>query len=110
MAGKFQIKRARNGKYFFNLLAKNGEPILTSQMYASKATARKGIASVQANAADSAQFEARTNKAGQHYFVLKARNHQIIGNGEAYSGSAALRKGITSVGKNAPGAGIEDLT
>ena len=47
MPSKFQIKKAKNGKHFFNLLASNGEVILTSQMYASKATAKKGIASVQ---------------------------------------------------------------
>ena len=50
MPSKFQIKKAKNGKQFFNLLASNGEVILTSQMYASKATAKKGIASVQSNA------------------------------------------------------------
>ena len=109
MPAKFEIKKARNGKYFFNLVASNGETVLTSQMYASKATAKKGIASVQTNAASTEQFEEKTNKAGKHYFVLKARNHQVIGNGEAYSGKSAMTKGIKSVSKNAPSAGIEDL-
>jgi uncharacterized protein YegP (UPF0339 family) len=107
MPAKFQIKQAKNGKYFFNLLAANGEVILTSQMYASRATARKGIASVQSNASDTDQFEALKNKSGKHYFVLKAKNRQVIGTGEAYAGSTAMKNGIKSVSKNAPQAETE---
>ena len=62
MPAKFQIKQAKNGKYFFNLLANNGEVTLTSQMYASKTTAKKGIASVQANATDADQFEKKRTR------------------------------------------------
>jgi len=47
---RFVIKQAKNGKHFFNLVAANKEVIGSSQMYASRATARKGIASVMRNA------------------------------------------------------------
>jgi uncharacterized protein YegP (UPF0339 family) len=50
MAAQYELKKSKNGKHFFNLLATNGEIILTSQMYASKAGARKGIAFVRSNA------------------------------------------------------------
>lgn len=110
MPAKFQLKTAKNGKTYFNLLATNGEVILTSQMYASKVTAKKGIASVQANAGSPTQFEEKQTSKGKHYFVLKAKNHQGIGAGEAYSGKAAMKKGIKSVGANAPKAKVEDLT
>ena len=46
----FNLKEAKNGKFYFTLDAKNGEVIGSSQMYASKATRRKGIKSVMANA------------------------------------------------------------
>ena len=110
MPSKFQIKKAKNGKFFFNLLAANGEIILTSQMYASKATAKKGIASVQLNAAISDQYEQKTNKAGEHYFVLKAKNQKVIGQGEGYAGTTGMKKGIKSVSTNAPKAEIEAIT
>ena len=110
MPAKFQIKQAKNGKYFFNLLAANGEVILTSQMYTAKSTAKKGIASVQTNAADADQFEEMTNKGGKHYFVLRAGNRQIIANGQAYSSKASMKKGIQSAAKNASGAKVEDAT
>ena len=108
MPGKFELKKAKNGKLFFNLLATNGQVILTSQMYASKATAKKGIASVQNNAAEPGQFERLTTKKGEPYFVLKAKNRQVIGTSESYNTAKAMENGIASVGKNAPGAAIED--
>ena len=106
MAGKFEIKAAANGKFMFNLKAGNGEVILTSQMYKSLAGAKRGIASVQRNAADAARFETRTAKSGEVYFVLKAKNTQVIGQSETYPSEAALKKGIASVQKNAPDAKI----
>ena len=56
MAGKFELKKSKNDKYFFNLLAGNGQIILTSEMYESKASATNGIESVKKNAADDAKF------------------------------------------------------
>ncbi len=46
----FTIKQAKSGKHHFNLVASNKEIIGSSQMYASRATAHKGIASVIRNA------------------------------------------------------------
>jgi uncharacterized protein YegP (UPF0339 family) len=110
MPAKFQLKKAKNDKCYFNLCATNGEVILTSQMYGSKATAKKGIASVQANGGQADRFERRQDKRGKHYFVLKAGNHQVIGTSESYSGKPAAEKGVKSVMKNAAKAAVEDLT
>ena len=100
MAGKYEIKKAKNGKYFFNLKAGNGEVILSSQMYASKSSCKNGIASVQSNAGSADRYDRRTNKGGKDYFVLKAANHQVIGNSEAYNSKASMENGIKSVSKN----------
>jgi uncharacterized protein YegP (UPF0339 family) len=108
--GHYELKKAKNGQFHFNLKAGNGEIILTSEMYASKASAENGIASVQTNSPDEKQYEVKPAKDGQHYFVLKAKNHQIIGVSEMYTTDAAARKGIASVTKNGPSADIRDLT
>lgn len=50
MAEKFELKKSKTGKFMFNLKASNGQVILTSQMYATKAAAQNGIASVKKNA------------------------------------------------------------
>ena len=106
MAGKFEIKTAANGKFIFNLKAGNGEVILTSQMYKSLVGAKRGIASVKKNAVDAARFETKTAKNGEVFFVLKARNSQVIGQSETYPNDATTKKGIASVQKNAAGAKI----
>ena len=43
-------------------------------------------------------------------FDLKAANGQVIATSEVYTTEAACRKGIASIRKNAPGAGIENQT
>ena len=106
MAGKFELKMIANGKIMFNLKAGNGEIILSSQQYKSKRNALKGIESVRKNAAEDAQFEIKTAANGEVYFVLKAKNSQVIGKSETYPTEAVLKKGVASVKNNAPEAKI----
>jgi uncharacterized protein len=110
MAGYFELKATAAGKFMFNLKAGNHEVILTSQQYASKASAEDGIASVRKNAADSARFDRRKSVKGDPYFALTATNGQDIGASEMYSSPAAMENGIASVQKNAPDATVKDLT
>lgn len=109
MPARFQIQQARNGKYYFHLLANNGEIILASQMYASRSSAKKGILSVQTNAADPSRYEQLVNKAGQHYFVLKAKNSQVIGTSEGYAATTGMKNANKSVSQNAPKAITENI-
>lgn len=110
MPAKFEIKKAKNGQFYFNLKAANHEIILTSEMYTTKASAKKGVASVQKNAAEPRRYDRRVNKDGKDYFVLKAANHQVIGRSEAYNTKAAMENGISSVSRNAGSAAVADLT
>lgn len=100
MAAQFDLKLSKNAKHFFTLTAANGEVILTSQMYASRAGARKGIASVQGNAEIRGRYEERKGTRGKMHFVLKAGNHRVIGTSQVYSTPKAMEKGIKSVQKN----------
>lgn len=110
MAGKFEIKKNKSGQFSFNLLASNGQVILTSELYKSKASAKAGVASVQKNAPNDAAFERKISSNNKSYFVLKAANKQIIGKSQMYESDAAMENGIESVKRNAPEAGIEDFT
>ena len=110
MAVKFEIKKAANGKFHFNLKAGNGEVILSSEMYEAKSGAENGIAAVKKNAPVDAQFERKTSAKKEPYFVLKAANHEIIGRSEMYASPTSMENGIASVKKNAPDAPISDLT
>jgi len=110
MASAFELKLNKNGQFMFNLKAGNGEIILTSQHYQTKASAEHGIASVKANAPLDAQYDRKTSTSGQPYFSLKAANGESIGRSEMYSSASAMEGGIASVKKNAPDATVKDMT
>ena len=106
MAGKFEVKTTANGQFMFNLKASNGEIILTSEMYKSKGGLRNGIKSVRKHAPDRDNYKVLSSKKGDPYFVLRAKNYQVIGRSEMYSSDRAMENGIASVMKNAPGATV----
>ncbi len=110
MAGKFELKKAKDGQFMFNLKAANGQVILTSERYKTKPSAENGIESVRKNSIRKGAFEVRDNAKGEPYFILKATNGQEVGRSEYYSSKASMENGIESVKKNAPEAKIEDLT
>lgn len=110
MAGKFALKKAKDGQFHFTLNAANGQVVLSSELYKAKASALKGIESVKKNSQREGAFETRTAKNGKPYFVLKATNGQIVGQSEMYESAASCQKGIDSVKKNAPGATLQDMT
>ncbi|MFL9838686.1 YegP family protein [Flavobacterium sp. ST-75] len=104
--GKFVKKVAKNGDFYFNLKAGNGEVILSSEMYKSKASCDNGISSVKENSPSDERYDRKTASNGKHYFNLKARNGQVIGSSEMYESAAGRDKGIESVKKNAPDASV----
>ena len=110
MPAQFQLKTAKNGKHYFNLMAQNGQVILTSQMYKSKASVKNGIESVRKNGPDSLRYDFRKDRRGECYFVLKAANHQIIGTSESYPTQKVMEKGVRSVIRNSGKAKLKDLT
>lgn len=110
MAGKYELKQGASGKFMFNLKAGNGQVILTSDSYASKASAEAGVESVRKNAGDDARYERKIAKSGEPYFVLTATNGQNLGRSEMYSSASAMENGIESVKKNAPLAAVDDQT
>ncbi|WP_299676268.1 YegP family protein [uncultured Dokdonia sp.] len=108
--GKFEIYRAKNNDYFFRLKAMNGQIILASEGYKAKNSCNNGIQSVKRNSINLDMYARKIAKNGQHYFVLKSINGEIIGKSEFYSTKAGLENGIFSVKHNAPSADVFDLT
>lgn len=117
---KFLIRKTKTG-IKFDLVAGNGEPVGTSQVYASKATCRAGIKSVKtiapkAGIEDQTQeswekvknpkFEIYADAAGEPRFRLRAANGKAVLASQAYSSKDACKRGIASVVKNAPEAEI----
>ena len=109
MSGKFELKQSKDGQYMFNLKAGNGQVILSSELYKTKAAAENGIESVKTNAAIAARFERTKNKNDEPYFKLKASNGQEVGRSEYYSSEAAKENGIKSVHNNSPDATVVEV-
>jgi uncharacterized protein YegP (UPF0339 family) len=108
MTGRFLISKSKDEQFSFNLLAENGEHILTSERYTAKQSVHAGIESVKMSAPIEQQYDRRTDAQGKSYFVLKGKNGEIIGKSHSYSSTAATENGIESVKANAPSAVIED--
>ena len=121
--GKFVIRETKTG-IKFDLKAGNGEVIATSEVYASEAACRNGVASVMKNAPVAAvenqtvegyavekhpKFEVYADKAGEFRFRLKATNGQIIAVSEGYKAMASCLNGIESVKKNAVDPPVEKV-
>ena len=107
--GKFEVKTRKDGEFQFNLKAGNGQIILTSEGYKTKAACMNGIASVKKNSQTEVRFDKLESKNGKFYFNLKATNGQIIGTSEMYESVASRDKGIASVQTNAPEADVVEI-
>ena len=108
--GKFEITSRKNGEFQFNLKATNGQVILTSQGYKTKASCLNGVESVKKNSQDENRFEVKVSSNEKPYFNLMATNGQVIGSSQMYANETNMKNGIASVMKNAPEAEIVDLT
>ncbi len=108
--GKFEIKTRKNGEFQFNLKATNGQVILTSEGYKTKASCLNGVESVKKNCQDQKRFDVKVASNGKPFFNLMASNGQIIGSSQMYANDTNMKNGIASVMKNAPQAEIIDLT
>ena len=75
----FELSKSSDGQFRFVLKADNGETVLTSELYQSKASAENGIASVKSNANNDARYERQVSANGKPYFNLKAANVRSSG-------------------------------
>ena len=110
MAGFFELSNSSDGQFRFVLKAGNGEIILTSELYKTRASAENGTTSVQTNSPQDERYEKKTATNGKEHFNLKAANHQVIGSSQLYASAASRDAGIESVKKNGPSKEVKDLT
>ncbi len=112
---RFVLRKVNSG-IKFDLFAANGEEILTSEVYESRAACLRGIESVRKNAPSARlenqtepeciplpnpKFELYADKSGAFRFRLRSRNGKIIAVSDSYTTKSAALSGIESVRKNA---------
>jgi uncharacterized protein YegP (UPF0339 family) len=94
---RVEISAGETGQFHFNLFAKNGEIVLSSESYTSEAAAWNGAFAVQDAASVATNFAVKTASDGRFYFTLTADNGQTVGTSQMYTTKAAAQAGITSV-------------
>ena len=107
--GKFVISTRKNGEFQFNLKATNGQTILTSEGYTTKAACLNGVESVKKNSQVEARYEKKSAANGKFHFNLKATNGQVIGSSQMYATAKTRDNGIASVMRNAPEAPVVEV-
>ena len=121
--GTFDIKKAKDGRYVFNLYNANHIIIATSQIYSSAQSALGGVKSVIANAPKAAtedttlknpsaqsfpKWEIYIDKAGEYRFRLYATNGSCICHAKAgYATKSNCKRGIDSIIRLAEAAQID---
>ncbi len=121
--GKFDVRKAKDGRFFFSLYASNGAVIAYSQIYSSLSSVNTGIKSV-INNMDKAGIEDTTlkkvttlpcpkweiyiDKAGEYRFRLYATNGQCVcHSSHGYSTKSGCKGGIESIRRFAAEAKVD---
>ena len=94
---RVEVAAGATDGFHFNMVAQNGETVLSSQHYASEAAAWNGAYAVQVASTDATAFAVKTSTDGRFYFTLSADNGQIIGVSQMYTTKASAQAGISSV-------------
>ncbi|MDX2093711.1 MAG: YegP family protein [Kofleriaceae bacterium] len=94
---RVEVLQGASGKYRFNIHAKNGEIVLSSEQYSSDAAAYNGAFAVQAEAKNAAAYELKENAGGGFYFTVKAQNGEIIGVSQQYATKSSAESGVASL-------------
>jgi hypothetical protein len=95
--GRFEIFTGRDGRFYFHLLAGNGQKVLHSQGYASQGGARDGVTSVRVNAADLGRYRLLQAVDGQWYFNVVAGNGRVVGTSELYTTKSNAERAVATV-------------
>lgn len=120
--GEFLIKKSKDDRYVFTLIARNGKVIAVSQIYEAPKNALIGINSVITNAPIAnmedqtikdytelsfPKWEIYIDREGKFRFRLRATNGLCILHSQGYTQKSSCKGGIESVIKHAGTAKIE---
>jgi uncharacterized protein YegP (UPF0339 family) len=107
---KFEVYQSgKNNEFRFRLKADNGQTILSSEGYTTKAACLNGIESVKKNSSDPERITKSQTPTKMYRFNLIAGNNQIIGTSQNYKSLSGRNNGIASLNRNAAKAEIKEV-
>jgi uncharacterized protein YegP (UPF0339 family) len=95
--GKFELFKGTDGDFYFRFVAANGETVLQSEGYTTKASATSGIDAVIADAPDTHNVQVLESTSSKFYFVVKAGNGEIIATSQMYATKASAQRSALTV-------------
>lgn len=99
---RVDIHEVEDGTMYFNVVAQNGEVVLTSERYNSRVSVLDGTLLAQ-DAAGAGRATLKTASDGSFYFTLSAANGEVLGTSELYTSRAGAENGIASVQRTLAG-------
>jgi len=107
---KFEVYQSgKKNEFRFRLKADNGQTILSSEGYSSRAACLNGIESVKKNAKDPKRITKSQTPGKMFRFAVTAANQEIIGISQNYKSESGRNNGVDSVARNAAKAEIKDV-
>ena len=107
---KFEVYQSgKKNEFRFRLKADNGQTILSSEGYTTRASCVNGIESVKKNAKDPKRVTKTKTSNKMFRFAVTAANNQIIGVSQNYKSENGRDNGIDSVKRNAVKAETKDI-
>lgn len=94
--GKWVVREKGDGEFVSYLHANNGEIILTSEIYASADSAKRGITTIK-KSIEADGFQLYCDKNRNYYFKLKNAGNRFLCAGETYPTKASCLSSIESV-------------
>ncbi len=94
--GKWQIVFKSEKEYIAELLASNGEVMLTSETYSTEEGAKNGIATI-IKGVENGNFVIYKDKGGCFYYKLKSASNKLLCVGEIYSTKDGCSSAVESV-------------
>jgi uncharacterized protein YegP (UPF0339 family) len=102
VAARFDLRRGADGQFAFTFIGPDGEPLLTGQPQAMKASATAAIASVRKHAADSRNYFRQKDASGKPCFVLASADNEVLGTSPGYFSDFARDVAIDACRAAAP--------
>jgi uncharacterized protein YegP (UPF0339 family) len=107
---KFEVYQSGKNKDFrFRLKADNGQTILSSEPYKSRAGCINGIESVKKNAKDPKRVNKVKTPSKMFRFAITAANNEVIGTSQNYKSESGRDNGVDSLKRNASKAVVKDV-
>ncbi len=114
----YKVLQARDGQYYFNVVAANNEIIATSETYATKSNAERAVERLArivtnrkiSDALPGARIQFfKSVVDSQYYFNLRAANGEIVLQSEGYGRSDGPKKAVESISANGRSRGNFDV-